>query len=241
MDLNSTAGLSGLDQITQAKNPSKSELANDKLSSDRSFFLRMLTTQLQNQDPTEPMDVSQMTQQIAQYSGVEQQVQTNANLEKLLTQQKQSVLSTAVSYIGKEVETEGNTGTLFNGQATFSYALPVAANSAQVTITNSAGQAVFNGNAPLKKGRNVVVWDGVNSFNGNTMPAGNYTITLTAKDATGKDIPASTYAVGIVNTVETNKDGVIKVTVGDVTVDFDDIVAVREATPIITQPTGNAA
>lgn len=231
-----TSGLSGLDTISQAKNPSKAEIANDKLSDDYNFFLKMLTTQLQNQDPTEPMDVSDMTQQIAQYSSVEQQVATNSNLEKLLNQQKQSVLSTAVSYIGREVETQGNTGSLFNGQATFSYSLPDTASSAQVTITNAAGQAVFSGNAPTKKGRNVVVWDGKNSFNGDTMPAGNYTISIKAKNATGGDMVASTYAVGIVNTVETGKDGTIKVTVGDVTVDFDDIVAVREATPIISQP-----
>ena len=234
VDNNSTAGLSGLDTITQAKNPSKSTLANEKLTSDYTFFLKMLTTQLQNQDPTEPMDVSQMTQQIATYSGVEQAVQTNANLEKLLGQQKQSQLSTAVSYIGKEVETEGNTGSLYYGQATFSYTLPEEAKSSQITITNAAGQAVFSGNGPLVKGRNVVVWDGKNSFNGDTMPSGKYTITVKALNAAGEPIDAKTHAVGIVNTVETDKEGVIKLTVGDTVISFDDVVAIRDATPIIT-------
>lgn len=330
IDTNSTAGL---DSISQAKNPSKSELANQQLTSDYTFFLKMLTTQLQNQDPTEPMDVSQMTQQIAMYTSVEQQVATNTNLEKLLAQGKQSQLSTAVSYIGKEVETEGNTGTLqygqdgtktgtadityelpegvstvtvsikdeagnvvytgggpttkgensivwsgFNnttekfmdagdytvevvaknasgevmsgvdvdqdielayapttyGQATFSYVLAQAASSSEVTITDSTGKAVFQGQAPKAKGRNVVVWDGKNSFTGETMPAGKYTMNVKAKSESGEAIAVKTYAVGIVNTVETDKDGVIKVTVGDVVLEFDDIVAVREPTPLIS-------
>jgi len=324
---------SNLNLISQATNPSKSETASNKLNSDFNFFLKMLTTQLQNQDPTEPMDVSQMTQQIAQYSGVEQQVQTNANLEKLLNQQKQSQLSTAVSYIGKEVEMEGNTGTLqyakdgtktgtaefsyqlpenvatasvtlkvkdgnvvytgsgptakgkntvrWNGissitnkqldagtysievvaknsagevlegvdpgdpakltyadtqygQATFSYVLDQAAEKVQVTITNSSGTAVFSGEGPKAKGRNVIVWDGKNSFNGDSMPVGKYTMTVKAKDASGKDITLKTYAVGVVNTVETDKDGVIKITVDDVVANFDDIVAIREPTPFMT-------
>lgn len=327
-----TDAVAGLDLISQAKNPSKSELANQKLTSDYTFFLKMLTTQLQNQDPTEPMDVSQMTQQIAQYTSVEQQVQTNANLEKLLAQQSQSQLSTAVSYIGKEVETAGNTGTLqygqdgtqtgkaeFNytlpegvktaivnikdesgaivytgngsvakgrnvvtwdgtnsttkkqmdageyaieviatdesdqvignietggkaklayapttyGQATFSYVLDKAAYSSQVTITDSKGKAVFQGQGPKANGRNVVVWDGKNSFTGETMPAGKYTMTVKAKTEGGEDITSKTYAVGIVNTVESGKDGLIKVTVGDVVIDFKDIVAVREPTPLM--------
>src|SRR6478735_928261 len=58
--------------------------AGGQLNADFNFFLKMLTTQLTNQDPSEPMDTSQMSQQIATFSGVEQQVQTNSRLDKLL-------------------------------------------------------------------------------------------------------------------------------------------------------------
>jgi flagellar basal-body rod modification protein FlgD len=300
------------------------------LSGDFNFFLKMLTTQLQNQDPTEPMDVTQMTQQIAQYSGVEQQVRTNTMLEQLLTANRQSELSTAVGYIGKEVETEGNVSTLqyaqngglkgtaeftytlpadvasaeitivnaagetvFKGtgpvaegsnkvmwdgvnsttnkqvpagnytmqvvakdaagnsmgavstggaasltyataqygQAVFSYMLPSGAQNAKITILNASGQAVFTGDGTLKTGRNVVVWDGVNSFNGNESPAGKYTIQVTAKDAAGKDITVETRAVGTVSTVENGANGSIILNVGDAQVKYEDILAVREATP----------
>jgi flagellar basal-body rod modification protein FlgD len=300
------------------------------LSGDFTFFLKMLTTQLQNQDPTEPMDVSQMTQQIATYSGVEQQVKTNANLEALLNSNKQSQLSTAVSYIGREIETKGNTGSLVYaqnggkvgaaeytyeipqgvasstvtitneegevvytgegptaagkstvtwngvnsttnkqvpagnytmkivtkdsnggeistvsgrtskltftdaqfGQAVFSYMLPPGTQSSKIVILDSAGKAVFTGEGTTKSGRNVVVWDGVNSFTNKQMAAGKYTIQVTAKDASGDDItPIDTRAVGVVDTVETDASGQTIFNVGDVQVKYDDVLAVREATP----------
>ncbi len=213
--------------------------ATGQINKDFTFFLKMLTTQLQNQDPTEPMDVSQMTQQIATYSGVEQQIKTNKSLEALLTNNKQSQLSTAVSYIGKEVETDGNVGTLqyaqsgdeIYGQAVFSYMLPKGSQGAKITILNETGQAVFTGDGTLKSGRNVVVWDGKNSFTGAAAAAGKYTIQVKAKDAAGKDITVETRAVGTVDTVETDASGNIILNVGDAQVKYEDILAVREATP----------
>lgn len=320
------------DAAVLAANKGKASGSTDamgQINKDFNFFLKMLTTQLQNQDPTEPMDTTAMTQQIATYSGVEQQVKTNAQLEALLGANKQSQLSTAVSYIGREVETDGNIGTLqyaadgtktgmaeysydlpediatatvtikdkdgnvvytgagpvskgenivrWNGinsttkkamdageytmevlakngkgevvnvdvegdnklaysdtqygQAVFSYMLPKGAQSAQITILNSAGQAVFTGQGTLKEGRNVVVWDGVNSFNQNQMAAGKYTIQVKAKSAQGADITVETRAVGIVDTVETDASGGIILNVGDAQVKYEDILAVREATP----------
>lgn len=219
---------------------SQSTQALGKLSSDLNFFLKLLTTQLQNQDPTEPVDNAQLTQQIAQYSGVEQQVQTNANLEKLLSQQSQSQLSTAVSYIGKEVETAGNSGILDQGQAVFSFSLEKPAASSRITITNERGQAVYQGDGPTKSGRNTVVWDGTSSFDGTVEPAGTYTISVEAKNEQGERISATTYSVGVVSAVETDKDGAIKLSVGDERFDYTGILAVRDRTPLIGANTASA-
>lgn len=229
-------------------NGGKPQSDSASLNQDFTFFLKMLTTQLQNQAPTEPMDVSQMTQQIAQYSGVEQQIKTNTLIESLIGSSKQSQLSTAVSYIGKEIETEGNTGTLnyaqsngkLYGQAVFSYQLPAGAQDAKVTILNEAGQAVFSGTGTLNTGRNVVVWDGINSFNGAQMDPGKYRIQVTAKDAKGASINVPSRAVGVVDTVETGKDGEILLNVGDVQVKYKEILAVREPTPFYV-PNGSDA
>ncbi len=175
--------------------------------------------------------VSNLPGEFEQFSTVEQQAKTNQGIDKLIRAQQQTQLSTAVSYLSREVETKGNTGTLGSGQATFSYFLPDSAQSAQVTITNSAGRAVFNGQGSLDKGRNLVVWDGKNSFNGDEEPNGKYIITVKAKNAAGNDMEVDTRAVGIVTGVESAADGVIKLSVGDVEVPFDEILAVRD--PVI--------
>ncbi|MBN8542686.1 MAG: flagellar hook assembly protein FlgD [Alphaproteobacteria bacterium] len=229
-----------IDAISQTTNPSTATVAGTGLSGDLNTFLKLFTVQLQNQDPTNPLDTNEMTSQLAQFSTVEQQARTNQGIEKLIAAQQQTQLSTAVSYLNREVETEGNTGTLSAGQATFSYFLPESAQSAQVTITNAAGRAVFNGQGSLDKGRNLVVWDGTNSFNGDDEPNGKYTITVKAKNAAGNDMDVDTRAVGIVTGVESSKEGKILLSVGDVEVPFDEILAVRDPV-IVDLGTGNAS
>jgi flagellar basal-body rod modification protein FlgD len=229
-----------LNLLTQANNPSTNTVAGQGLSGDLNTFLKLFTTQLQNQDPTEPLDTNQISTQIAQFSAVEQQVKTNSGIDQLIAAQKQTQLSTAVSYLNKEVETLGNTSTLQGGQATFSYFLPVAATSSEVIITDLNGRAVFKGAGTLDKGRNLVVWDGKNSFNQNSEPNGVYRITVNAKDSNGNTITSSTRAVGIVTGVESDSAGAVSLTVDDRQVPFDQILAVRDPVQL-NLGTGNAS
>jgi flagellar basal-body rod modification protein FlgD len=206
---------------------SGSAASQAQLSSDINFFLKLLTTQLKNQDPSAPLDTNQFTQQIAQYSSVQQQVNTNSNLEKLLAANKQSSAVTAVGYIGKEIESKGNTGVVTGGQGAFSYILPKAANSAEITITNSIGQVVFRGNGDTKSGRNIVVWDGKNSTTGKQEPDGTYKIAINALDPAGKAILAETRSVATVTGVETDSAGNTLLSAGNGTINFNDVLAVR--------------
>ena len=91
---------------------SEADKAGDKLFSNYQDFVKLLTVQLQNQDPTKPLETDQLTQQIAQLSQVEQQVNTNKNLEKLMLAFSQTQTSNMVSYIGKQVEALRNIGHL---------------------------------------------------------------------------------------------------------------------------------
>lgn len=206
---------------------STSNASQTQLSSDINFFLKLLTTQLKNQDPSSPLDTNQFTQQIAQYSSVQQQVNTNVNLEKLLAANKQSSAGTAVGYIGKEIESKGNAGVVSGGQGAFSYILPKAANTAEITITNATGQVVFQGNGDTKAGRNIVVWDGVNSATGKQEPDGTYKIAINALDPAGKGILAETRSVATVLGVETDAAGNTLLSAGEGTVNFNDVLAVR--------------
>ena len=71
------------------------------MSSNFDTFLTLLTTQLQNQDPLSPMDSNQFTQQLVQFSQVEQQINSNKNLESLISLTKNQTSVDAVSYLGK--------------------------------------------------------------------------------------------------------------------------------------------
>ncbi len=220
-----------------ANNISSTSGTGDQLSGDFSFFLKMLTTQLTNQDPTQPMDTSQMSQQLAQFSGVQQQVDTNTKLDTLIANNGKSQQATAVGYIGHEVEAEGNTGSVYGGQGAFAYVLPSAAASAKVTITDASGNTVFSGDGTTLSGRNILVWDGVNSTTGAQEPDGTYTLAVSATDSSGAAMTVDTRSVGIVNAVETDANGnlVLDLAGGSgTTMNFNDVLAVRSPSRVVT-------
>src|ERR1700722_1542576 len=95
--------------------------AMSQLSGNFDTFLTLLTTQLKNQDPTSPMDSSTFTQQLVEYSQVEQQINTNTNLQTLITQGQSNGSAMATSYLGKNVTVTGGAGALSQGTANWTY------------------------------------------------------------------------------------------------------------------------
>ncbi|MEI4563244.1 hypothetical protein, partial [Klebsiella pneumoniae] len=87
---------------------------------------------------------------ISQLTSNEQQVKTNANLEKLIAATNQSQAGTAVSYIGHEVESAGASGQVVGGQGAFTYILPAGVTNASVTLTDASGNVVFQGQGTTK-------------------------------------------------------------------------------------------
>src|SRR5580658_123707 len=100
-----------------------SDSATQQLTGNMDTFLQLLTTQLQNQDPMNPMDSDQFTQQLVEYSQVEQQINTNSNLQSLISLQQGGAGSSAVGYLGKTVTVSGGTAPLTNGAASWNYTL----------------------------------------------------------------------------------------------------------------------
>src|SRR3974390_2835673 len=86
-------------------------------------FLKLLTTQLQNQDPLSPMDTNQFTQQLVQFSSVEQQINMNTQLSTLISLQQTAQTAQAASFIGATVTVNGATAQLVNGRATWNYSV----------------------------------------------------------------------------------------------------------------------
>src|SRR5712692_10682624 len=116
-------------------------------------FLTLLTTQLQDQNPLDPLDTNQFTQQLVQFASVEQQLKTNDQLTTLVSLQKTAQSTQALGFVGKNALVDGSTATMTKGAA--SWLLGVKTNSnVNISITNSTGQTVFSGNYPVTAGDN---------------------------------------------------------------------------------------
>ncbi len=196
-------------------------------------FLNILTTQLKNQNPLDPMDTNQFTQQLVQFTGVEQQLKTNTFLEALMNSSQNSSNTDAVSYIGKEVTANGTTATLENGGASWSFTTEAEVAEATVTIKDASGNVVYSEVGSLGEGAGNFLWDGIGSDN-KPKPDGVYTITIDGKDLNNRKVPISTSTVGVVSAVDFS--GVEPIfTVGGSKIRLSDVTAVK--IPDTTPPT----
>ena len=162
-------------------------------------FLTLLTTQLQNQNPLDPLDTNQFTQQLVQFAGVEQQLKQNEQLKSLIAIEQSAQSTQALVYVGNTVAVDGSKAQ-FDGSATWNIKAPKDTD-ATVTITNAAGQTAYSGSYSLSQGNASFVWDGKGN-DGTQWPPGAYTLTATGKDSSGKDVAISTEVQGIVDSVD---------------------------------------
>ncbi len=188
-------------------------------------FLKLLTTQLQHQDPLEPMDSSEFTQQLVQFTNVEQNIATNKTLEKMVELMQTGQAATAVGYLGNIVETRGNKTQLTDGQAEWGYELSQPAEKVTLTVTDASGRLVWTGPGQPTVGDHDFVWDG-NDNSGNTLPEGAYALTVTATDVNGAILATSIRARGTVTGIEFH-DGQAQLLIGDVVISADEIARLQ--------------
>jgi flagellar basal-body rod modification protein FlgD len=177
--------------------------SNETLASNFTTFLQLLTTQLKNQNPLDPLDTNQFTQQLVQFAQVEQQLKSNDQLSTLVALQKTAQSTQALGFVGQIVAIDGQTTKLENNQAgwSFSSSKPSAAT---INIKNAAGVTVYTGAFSLNAGTQNFIWDG-RANNGVKQPDGNYTISITAKDPSGQSVAVSTEIQGVVDSVDLSK------------------------------------
>ncbi len=192
MDLNALSALTTSGQ--QASN-------QKTIAGNFDSFLQLLTTQLKNQNPLEPLDTNEFTAQLVQFSSVEQSIKTNASLDRLLALQNASALTGIVGYIGQTVEAEGATTKLENGNAQWTINSSAQSDTAEVTIRNSAGQIVAIQPIELSQGDNTFTWNG-QTTGGSLAPEGEYTISVEANTAAGNRIEVSTLVSGVVDGID---------------------------------------
>lgn len=215
MAISSTAAASGA--LSSATN-TKTSIANNF-----DQFLQLLTTQLKNQSPLDPLDTNQFTQQLVQFASVEQQLKTNDTLTALLSLSKATSTSNALSYVGSTVTADGATSPLVNGSAKWSINSP-AAGTATVVIKDKAGNEVYSTTGALASGQQAFGWDGKKT-GGAIAPAGDYTITVTAKDTSGAAINVKTEVKGVVDGVQLDGETPI-LTIGTFKVPVDKVKSI---------------
>ncbi|KZL25354.1 flagellar hook assembly protein FlgD [Pseudovibrio sp. WM33] len=185
------------------------------------LFISLLTTQVQNQDPLEPLDSAEYTNQLVQYTMVEQQVATTEKLEEQLTQLKTQSASQFVNYIGNEVTAQSATAQLKDDKASWNLDA-VSAGKATISVKNSEGSEIFYKEIDLDKGETTFEWDGI-STSGAKAEDGAYTIDIITKDANGDPFAVQTEVKGKVDAVDFSTGDIIlhmgdlKVPVGEVT------------------------
>ena len=174
--------------------------AQQQLSGNFSTFLTLLTTQLKNQDPMSPMDSSQFTQQLVQFSQVEQQINTNDNLQSLISLAQGRSASDAVSYLGKTVTITNGNAPLASGKADWSYALGTDSTATTLTVTDANGNVVYSTPGETASGQHDFTWNGTDT-NGNQLPDGVYKLSVAAQAADGSAVQTSVASKGVIDEV----------------------------------------
>ena len=165
-------------------------------------FLKLLTTQLENQDPLSPLDATQFTEQLVQFTGVEQAIKTNDVLGQLVALVRADQVGRAVGYLGAEVEAAGQTVRLdADGPATVRYRLDQSAAEVTISIYDEAGRLVGRQLGQASSGVHDLAWDG-RDHTGARLPEGLYRVEVSATSAAGAPVPVSTTIAGTVDGVE---------------------------------------
>ena len=192
-------------EVSSVSAASAANRSESQLAANFDTFLLLLTAQLKNQDPLEPMDSNQFTQQLVQFSQVEQQINSNKNLESLIALTKARSSSDAVSYLGKTLTLTDGMAPLMGGKANWAYSLENDATSATLYVKNMRGEVVYSEPAETAEGMHSFTWDGV-SKTGATLPPGPYQLSVVAKTVDGETIKTRVASQGVITEVDLTGD-----------------------------------
>jgi flagellar basal-body rod modification protein FlgD len=197
--------------------------ALSSLSGNFTDFLNMLMTQLQNQDPTSPMDTNAFTTELVQFSSVEQQINTNTSLTSLIQLTQAGEVMQGSNMTGKQVTATSDHLALQNGKGTIQFATSTAQPVA-IAIYNDSGTKLQDATLTSVKGTNTWTWDGSNA-SGATMPDGAYKVAVAAADSSGTVSALPFSVVGTATGVQSLSTG-MQLQMGALSVDFSKVQSV---------------
>ena len=188
-----------------ASNSKTASLDSTDAAQDR--FLKLLTAQLKNQDPLNPLDNAQMTSQLAQISTVDGITKLNTTMQTMLGNSTDSQTFQAAGLVGHSVLVAGNDLSLKSGQASGGVNMAGVADNVVVTIKNASGLPVRTlSMGALPQGPSTFTWDGTMD-NGQDAPDGQYTISIAAKQG-GSKVEGTGLEFNVVNSVARTPQGI---------------------------------
>lgn len=195
------------------------------LSGNFNDFLKLLMTQLQNQDPTKPLDTNQFTSQLVQFASVEQQINTNSSLTQLIQLTQGSELMQSSSMVGKQVAVKSDYMPLQGGTGSLSFTAP-ATEQAAIAIYSDTGQKVRDQLVTASKGENSWRWDGTDNA-GASVPDGSYRVAVVGVNPDGTTAALPFAVMGTATGV--NKQGnAVQLQLGPLATDFSTILSVGQ-------------
>jgi len=200
-----------------------SQAQKSQLNQDFDDFLTLLTTQLQNQDPLEPMDSNEFTNQLVQFSQVEQQLATNDLLEDMRALSVLNTTQLGLGFVGMDVQLAGDTFAYGGeGSVDLGYALPAATKGTTIAIKDADGKTVYSVDGETSAGAKNFKWDGKNK-DGFQLPAGDYTIQVSATNSKDQSLVVPTNVPGRVEGIESGASGEVLLLVGNQKISMTDI------------------
>jgi len=222
MSVNSVDSI--LANISSSSTTTSSTAAGGTLGKDS--FMQLLVTQLQYQDPLNPMDNTEFTAQLAQFSQLESLENMSTTLETLSELQASMNNMQSVSFIGKTVNATGNTVEYTGNAVELGYSLNDDATTVRVSIYDGNGTKVRTlESGSTAAGTQTMAWDGRDD-DGNSLESGNYSYYVSAYDVDGNAVSATTYASGTVTGVR-YENGTTYLIIGDKEVTISDIQQIR--------------
>lgn len=192
-----------IDAVTAATANGSAAQDGKKLADDFDDFLVLLTTQLQNQDPLDPMDSGEFTQQLVSFTAVEQQIQTNQNLELLANLSRIQNLASSASYLGNEALVFRDLGDHNGDGITWQYQNGGEAEDVTLEVRNEAGALIYSEPGETGVSLNTFEWNGLDST-GAVAPNGNYKLEVIAKDEDGEDLDPVIFVEETITAVDTS-------------------------------------
>ena len=203
----------------EIKKSKKLEDSETRIKRQKREFFTLLTTQLKYQDPTSPVDTNQMTAQMFAINGVEQQLETNRNLENILKALSYSQINNGIAYIGKTAHFSGNKVQVLNQDAEFKYFVDEDLDEARIIIKDDKGEVVHQDIVKTNYGEQVYSLSEANVIN---IKDGIYKFDIIAFDKKNKQVPIKTYGNGVVESVIT-QEGKTYVEIAGESIDLNDV------------------